>query len=121
VRGRVERQRVQDWSTALASVLDEVAVDVGTVARRLADSWPDAQGEDWAERLHRVRHVLQREVDAALELGRAADRAPDDSDETGPAQPGWTGPRLGGTAGRRVDDTRGVRIPRLNDPADDAS
>jgi hypothetical protein len=121
--GRPELQRARQWSVALASALDEVTREVGGLARRLADGWPDSQGQEWTERLLQVRRALERDVDAAAEWGRAIDRLPDDPDPSAPAgvadgRP--FGPRLGSTEGRRVDDGRGVRIPRLNDPADDA-
>jgi hypothetical protein len=121
--GRPELQRAQQWSAALASALDEVTRQVGVVARRLADEWPDAQGQEWIERLLQLRRALQRDVDAAAEWGEAIDHLPDDPDPSAPvgvADGTPLGPRLGGTQARRVDDERGVRIPRLNEPVHDA-
>jgi hypothetical protein len=120
-----ELHRVGSWSAALAAVLDEVAAQVGAAARRVADGWLDAHGTEWAHRLHVLGAALQREADAAVELGRALDRLPDGPD--GPDGPATTvddatvarGPRLGDTAARRADDRRGVAIPRwgADDPA----
>ncbi len=120
-----ERERVGSWSAALAAVLDEVAAQVGTTARRLADGWPDAYGAEWADRLGALGAALEREADAAVQLGRALDRLPGE-----PGRPDGAvasvgdaavagGPRLGDTAARRADDRRGVDIPRWG--ADDPS
>ncbi len=120
-----ERERVGSWSAALAAVLGEVAAQVGATARRLADGWPDAHGAEWADRLHVLGAALDREADAAAELGRALDRLPggrDGADGTaatvGDAAVAGS-PRLGDTAARRADDRRGVDIPRWG--ADDPS
>jgi hypothetical protein len=121
--GRPELQRARQWSVALASALDGVTREVGGLARRLADGWPDAQGQEWLERLLQLRRTLERDVDAAAAWGQAIDRLPDDpspSASAGVADGTPFGPRLGGTEARRVDDERGVRIPRLNGPVHDA-
>ena len=101
----------RQWSAALTTTLDEVTARLDTVARRLADAWPDARGQEWAHRLHVLRRALESDADAAAEFGRAVDRLADM-----PAGPVADGPRLGGTGAWRVDDRRGVVIPRLNDP-----
>jgi hypothetical protein len=121
VTGRPELERARQWSVALASALDEVTREVGGLARRLADGWPDAQGQEWLERLLRLRRALERDVDAAAQWREAIDRLPDDPDSAsvGVADGTPFGPRLGGTQARRVDDERGVRIPRLNVPVHD--
>jgi hypothetical protein len=111
--GRSELQRARDWSSALAAALDAAAAEVGDLARRLAAGWPDAHGREWSERLQVLRHSLADDVDAAVRLGQAVERATDE-----PIGPASAGPRLGGTAARRADDERGVRIPRLDDPGD---
>jgi hypothetical protein len=113
---RAELARAQQWSAAVAKALDEVTDQVGSIARRLADGWPDARGREWSERLLVLHHALHREADAAADLGRAVGDVTHGSD----ADDGSSGygPLLGGTAARRVDDRRGVTIPRLNDEAD---
>lgn len=103
-----ELDRVRSWSAALAAVLDEVAAGLGAAARRVADGWPDARGEEWAHRLHVLGAALDREAGAAVEFGRAVDRLPVDGD-AGTVE---NGPRLGDTAARRADDRRGVTIPQ---------
>jgi hypothetical protein len=123
VTGRPELQRAREWSAALAATLDEVRQHVDAAARRLVDGWPDAHGREWSERLLLLRRSLNREADAAAELGRAVDRVPDDPgppDQDVDGHSAVPGPRLGGTDARRADDRRGVRIPRLNDPDDGA-
>jgi hypothetical protein len=125
---RPELQRARQWSVALAAALDEITGQVGYVARRLSHCWPDEHGRQWAERLLLLRRALERDAEAAAELGRSVDRvtdavaaAPDDAGDRYPsAHTGATGPRLGDTAARRAEDERGVRIPRLGDPEDDA-
>ena len=113
-----ELHRAQQWSAAVAAVLDEMTEHVATAARRLAEGWPDARGREWTERLLVLRHALHRDADAATELGRAIEVAADDpSSDAGP--PSYGGPLLGSTGARRVDDRRGVTIPRLNDGPDD--
>jgi hypothetical protein len=107
---RPELERVRNWSAGLAAALSAVAGEVGDLARRLAAGWPDHHGREWSERLLTLRTSLERDTDAAVSLGQAAERMAD-----GPV----TGPRLGGTAARRADDERGLRIPRLDDPAGD--
>jgi hypothetical protein len=110
--GRSELQRAHDWSVALAAALDAAAREVGELARWLAGSWPDAHGQEWGERLLTLRSALERDADAAARLGLQVGQVAD-----GPA----VGPRLSGTGARRADDERGVRIPRLDDAADDRS
>jgi hypothetical protein len=109
---RPELQRARQWSTALATALDEVTEQVGAAARRIADGWPDAHGRDWTERLLQLRRVLDRDAADAHDLGRAIDRVAEVAD----GNPLPVGPQLGGTAGRHVDDRRGVTIPQLGDP-----
>jgi hypothetical protein len=97
----------RQWSAALTTALDEAARGIDDLARRLADAWPDAQGEEWVHRLRVLRRALERDADAAVEFGRAVDRL---------AGPGPDGPRLGDTGAVRVDGRRGVTIPQLNGP-----
>ena len=97
----------RQWSAALTTALDEVTGRVDAAARRLADAWPDARGEEWAHRLRVLRRALERDADAAVEFGRAVDRLADPSPD---------GPRLGDTGAVRVDSRRGVTIPQLNGP-----
>jgi hypothetical protein len=99
------------WSTSLTTALDEVGGRIDAVARRLADAWPDARGDDWVHRLQVLRRAVERDADAAAEFGRAVDRLA--GHDLGPIP---DGPRLGGTAAVRVGDRRGVTIPQLNDP-----
>ena len=117
---RSELQRAQQWSAAVAAVLDEITDRVGTAARRLSDGWPDARGREWTERLVVLHHALRRDADAAAALGQAIGHAADDPSADDPTDDGppSSGPLLGGTSARRVDDRRGVTIPRLNDGAD---
>ena len=98
-----EVERAGAWAATLAVALHDVAGEVGAVSRRLAAAWPDDHGREWGERLQALRTTLERDADAAVSLGQAAERA--------------AGPRLGGTGARRADDERGVRIARLDDPA----
>ena len=95
------------WSAALTTALDEVTGRIDAAARRLADAWPDARGEEWVHRLRVLRRALERDADAAVEFGRAVDRL---------AAPIPDGPRLGDTGALRVDGRRGVTIPQLNGP-----
>ena len=97
----------RQWSAALTTALDEVTGRIDAEARRLADAWPDARGEEWGHRLRVLRRALERDADAAVEFGRAVDRL---------AAPAPDGPRLGDTGAVRVDGRRGVTIPQLNDP-----
>ena len=97
----------RQWSAALTAALDEVTGRIDAAARRLADAWPDARGEEWVQRLHVLRRALERDADAAVEFARAVDRL---------AAPTSDGPRLGDTDAVRVDGRRGVTIPQLNDP-----
>jgi hypothetical protein len=111
--------RARQWSDAVTAALDAVTAQVGAAARRLADGWTDARGQEWTDRLHVVHRALERDADAAAALGRAADRLADDLASPAALDGGPSyGPLLGGTAGRRVDDRRGVTVPQLNDPAD---
>ena len=113
---RPEIQRAKQWSAALATALDEVTEQVGVAARRVADGWPDALGQEWGERLLQLRRMIDRDADDARELGRAIDRVAAVSPAAGDdAQPGLVGPQLGGTGARRVEDRRGVAIPWLGD------
>lgn len=119
-----ELNRARQWSVALEASLIETAEHVADVARRLARCWPDDRGGEWTERLVTLRRALERDADAAAELGRAIDRAADSvaaSDTAEPLCPRTFGPRLGSTTSRRADDDRGVRIPRLNGPEGDGS
>lgn len=116
---RSELERARQWSVTLATTLDEITGHVGAVAQRLADGWPDARGREWTERLLLLRRSLERDADDAAELGRAIDRSANDAASGNDGAAGQAGPRLGGTGARRADDARGVRIPRLNDAADD--
>jgi hypothetical protein len=122
-------QRARQWSSALASALDEVSARLDPVVRRVAEGWPDAHGGEWAERLAALRRALAHDADAAAELGRAIDRVAEhvsarSGDPPAGSHPalhgGTSGPRLGGTGARRVDDERGVTVPRLTDAADSA-
>ena len=99
------------WSAALTIALDEVAGRIDAAARRLADAWPDARGDDWVHRLQVLRRAVERDADAAAEFGRSVDRLAGRTLDPTP-----DGPRLGGTGAVRVDDRRGVTIPQLNDP-----
>ena len=98
------------WSTSLTTALDEVGGRIDAVARRLADAWPDARGDEWVHRLQVLRRAVERDADAAAEFGRSVDRLA--GHDLGPTP---DGPRLGSTAAVRVDDRRGVTIPQLND------
>lgn len=109
-----ELRRAHDWASGLAAALHTAAQEVGDLARRLAAGWPDDHGREWGERLLTLRATLERDADAAtrvvaqvehLQVERWADEP--------------VGPRLGATGARRADDERGVRIPRLDDRADD--
>jgi hypothetical protein len=116
--------RARRWSVTLEATLTETAEHVADVARRLSRCWLDDRGREWTERLVTLRRALERDADAAAELGRAIDRVADsatasDTDES--VHPGTFGPRLGSTTSRRADDDRGVRIPRLNEPEGDGS
>jgi hypothetical protein len=108
--GAAELQRARDWSAALAAALDAAAREVGDVARRVGEAWPDGHGREWSERLASLRNALERDADAATRLDSQVERLAGEP----------VGPRLGGTAARRVDDERGVRIPRLDDRVDGA-
>jgi hypothetical protein len=112
VTGSAER-----WCAAVAAALDEAAGEVGRLAARLAAGWPDEHGREWTERALRLRRSLDREADAAAELGRAVARIADVL--AGGAPPlglrAPPGPRLGGTEARRAEDDRGVRIARLDE------
>jgi hypothetical protein len=107
--GRTELQRALDWSAALAGALDSAAREVGDLARRLAVGWPDDHGREWGERLLTLRTALERDAEAAAGFGREVERMSDAP----------LGPRLGGIGARRADDERGVRIPHLDDHAND--
>jgi hypothetical protein len=111
-------RRAQLWSAAVATALDGITDEVEAAARRLADSWPDARGRDWTERLHVLQRALEGHADAATQLGRVIGHAADDQALGGDLGSLGYGPLLGGTGGRHVDDRRGVTIPRLNDEAD---
>jgi len=110
--------RAGQWSAALAATLDEVTGQVEALARRLADDWTDARGQEWTERMVLLRHALVRDSDAAVEFGRAVQRVADDDalPTGGGAAPPSAGPQLGGTEARRAGDRRGVTIPRWADP-----
>jgi hypothetical protein len=111
-------RRAQQWSAAVATAPDGITEEVEAAARRLADSWPDARGRDWTERLHVLQRALEGHADAATQLGRVIGHAADDQALGGDLGSLGYGPLLGGTGGRHVDDRRGVTIPRLNDEAD---
>jgi hypothetical protein len=109
---------------ALVATVTESAEQVADVARRLTHCWPDDRGRECTERLVTLRRTLERDADAAAELGRAIDRVADSAtaSDTDESLHPWTfGPRLGSTTSRRADDDRGVRIPRLNEPEGDGS
>jgi hypothetical protein len=113
--GEADLQRARLWSESLSATLTDVVAEVDRITRRVAEGWPDPRGTAWRERLLAARTELQRDADAAAELGRMIDRL----DAAGAPGVGSrterTGPRLGSTEARRADDERGVDIPWLGE------
>ena len=110
-----ELQRARLWSASLAERVNGVVVDIEGIARRVAASWPDARGDAWGDRLHALSCALERDADAAAELGRTIDHLADaqSTPSFGSSRRERLGPRLGDIEARRVDDERGVDIPWL--------
>jgi hypothetical protein len=108
-----ELQRARLWSASLAERVNGVVADIEGIARRVAVSWPDARGDACGDRLHALSCSLERDADAAAELGRTIDRLVDaqSTPSFGSSRRERLGPRLGDIEARRADDERGVDIP----------
>jgi hypothetical protein len=108
-----ELQRARLWTASLAERVNAVVADIEGIARRVAVSWPDARGDAWGDRLHALSCSLERDADAAAELGRTIDGLADaqSTPSFGSSRRERLGPRLGDVEARRADDERGVDIP----------
>jgi hypothetical protein len=110
-----ELQRARLWSASLAERVNGVVDEVEGIVRRVAASWRDPRGDAWRDRLHALSGSLERDAEAAAELGRTIDRLvdPQSRPSSGHPRSERLGPRLGDIEARRVDDERGVDIPWL--------
>lgn len=113
------------WCAGMAAALAAASARAATLAVRIAHDWPDDLGREQAERAAALHRELERDADAAEQLGRTLARHA--TEATGlPSSsllPGWTpggardrGARLGGTEAERVAEGRGMRIAQLPDP-----
>jgi hypothetical protein len=111
------------WCLGLAVALAEAAAQVGRLADRIAQDWPDEHGLERAERTALLHRQLGRDALAAAELGGTlAQRGADDpiADHGSVATAvvrgrAGRGARLGGTESARVEEERGMRIAQLPD------
>lgn len=110
-----ELQRARLWSASLTESVNGVVAGIEGIARRVALSWPDARGDAWRNRLHALSCSLERDAEAAAELGRTIDRLvdPQSTLSFGRSRSERLGPQLGDIEARRMDDERGVDIPWL--------
>jgi hypothetical protein len=115
-RGDVDEQlALGRWWSGLADVLLDAGRRIGQLAEQVGRDWPDALGQEWAERVTGARTDLCREAGTAAELGAEYARRGLDAEPpaVGARRPGM---RLGGTEADRVGEERGMRIAELPEP-----
>ncbi|MEJ3653959.1 hypothetical protein WEH80_24785 [Actinomycetes bacterium KLBMP 9759] len=106
------------WCAALADLLTDVSAQVGVLAARLAEDWPDERGRAQAERTAVLHRELGRDARAAEELAAtltAQEAAACGIPLVGQALRHRRGMQLGGTGAVRVDPALGARIAELPD------